>query len=63
MHSKDTSVHSSHIGVQSLAFVHKPLCQFVALFPCARKVDEAKAFVISSIWLFLVCKYGGTGNV
>ena len=25
MHSKDTSVHSSHIGVQSLAFVHKPL--------------------------------------
>ena len=25
LHSKDTSVHSSHIGVQSLAFVHKPL--------------------------------------
>ena len=48
MHSKDTSVHSSHIGVH---------------FLCARKVDEAKAFVTSSIWLFLVCKYGGTGNI
>ena len=55
MHSKDTSVHSSHIGVQSLAFV--------ALFPRARNVDEAKAFVTSSIWLFLVCKYRGTGNI
>ena len=57
MHSKDTSVHSSH---KSLALVHKPLQ------PHPRhvwKMDEAKAFVTSSIWLFLVCKYRGAGNL
>ena len=26
-------------------------------------MDEAKVFVTSSIWLFLVCKYGGAGNI
>ena len=44
MHSKDTSVHSSHMVYRAYSL-------------------GSQAFVTSSIWLFLACKYGGAGNL
>ena len=58
MHSKDTSVHSSHVSWCTELSLGSQA--FVASSPAHAKTDKAKA---SSIWIFLVCKYGGAGNL